>query len=248
MRLRLIHLKKSINFFSYQSLKRIVDFAIFLTVFALISSAISIFYEIKVNDLSLKISQDQTKQRIYNSWIELINKNLHKSERRFVFTAESMGIEWNNFEDELNREQVFTFRIYQILNQMPTQLKNAARDMRYNFSNEQIEKYDIESLEEGYDKAYATLRDIDYFDTSSNFNELQKSLITSIYETKQLLKLALTIFLSAKTDVDLSINNLSEQKNEISRLSTNIILISFVLQLLIFLAIQFVDIRSSEEV
>jgi len=248
LRLRLIHLKKSINFFSYQSLKRIVDFAIFLTVFALISSAISIFYEIKVNDLSLKISQDQTKQRIYNSWIELINKNLHKSERRFVFTAESMGIEWNNFEDELNREQVFTFRIYQILNQMPTQLKNAARDMRYNFSNEQIEKYDIESLEEGYDKAYATLRDIDYFDTSSNFNELQKSLITSIYETKQLLKLALTIFLSAKTDVDLSINNLSEQKNEISRLSTNIILISFVLQLLIFLAIQFVDIRSSEEV
>ena len=248
MRLRLIHLKKSINFFSYQSLKRIVDFAIFLTVFALISSAISIFYEIKVNDLSLKISQDQTKQRIYNSWIELINKNLHKSERRFVFTAESMGIEWNNFEDELNREQVFTFRIYQILNQMPTQLKNAARDMRYNFSNEQIEKYDIESLEEGYDKAYAILRDIDYFDTNSNFNELQKSLITSIYETKKLLKLALLIFLSAKTDVDLSINNLSEQKNEISRLSTNIILISFVLQLLIFLAIQFVDIRSSEEV
>lgn len=248
MRLRLIHLKKSINFFSYQSLKRIVDFAIFLTVFALISSAISIFYEIKINDLSLKISQDQTKQRIYNSWIELINKNLHKSERRFVFTAESMGIEWNNFEDELNREQVFTFRIYQILNQMPTQLKNAARDMRYNFSNEQIEKYDIESLEEGYDKAYAILRDIDYFDTNSNFNELQKSLITSIYETKKLLKLALLIFLSAKTDVDLSINNLSEQKNEISRLSTNIILISFVLQLLIFLAIQFVDIRSSEEV
>lgn len=248
MRLRLIHLKKSINFFSYQSLKRIVDFAIFLTVFALISSAISIFYEIKVNDLSLKISQDQTKQRIYNSWIELINKNLHKSERRFVFTAESMGIEWNNFEDELNREQVFTFRIYQILNQMPTQLKNAARDMRYNFSNEQIEKYDIESLEEGYDKAYAILRDIDYFDTNSNFNELQKSLITSIYETKKLLKLALSIFLSAKTDVDLSINNLSEQKIEISRLSTNIILISFVLQLLIFLAIQFVDIRSSEEV
>ena len=248
MRLRLIHLKKSINFFSYQSLKRIVDFAIFLTVFALISSAISIFYEIKVNDLSLKISQDQTKQRIYNSWIELINKNLHKSERRFVFTAESMGIEWNNFEDELNREQVFTFRIYQILNQMPTQLKNAARDMRYNFSNEQIEKYDIESLEEGYDKAYAILRDIDYFDTNSNFNELQKSLITSIYETKKLLKLALSIFLSAKTDVDLSINNLSEQKNEISRLSTNIILISFVLQLLIFLAIQFVDIRRSEEV
>lgn len=248
MRLRLIHLKKSVNFFSYQSLKRIVDFAIFLTVFALISSAISIFYEIKVNDLSLKISQDQTKQRIYNSWITLISENLHKSERRFIFTAENMGTEWNNFSDELNRDQVFTFRIYQILNQMPTQLKNAARDMKYNFSNKQIEKYDIESLEEGYEKAYVLLRDTDYFNTKNNFSELQQNLVKSIFETEQLLKKALSIFLSAKSDVDQSINNLSEQKNEISRLSTNIILISFVLQLLIFLAIQFVDIRSSEEV
>jgi len=248
MRLRLIHLKKSINFFSYQSLKRVVDLAIFLTVFALISSTISIYYEIKVNDLSLKISQDQTKQRIYNSWIELINKNLHKSERRFIFTAESMGIEWDNFANELNREQVFTFRIYQILNQMPTQLKNAARDMRYNFSDEQIKKYDIESLENGYENAYIILRDTDYFDNRSNFSELQENLVKSIYETEQLLKEALSIFLSAKSDVDLSINNFSEQKNDISRLSTNIILISFILQLLIFVAIQFVDIRSSEEV
>lgn len=248
MRLRLVHLKNSINFFEYSTLKRFVDFAIFLTVFALIASAISIFYEIKINDLSLKISQEQTKQRIYNSWIELINKNLHKSERRFVFTAESMGIEWNNFTDELNREQVFTFRIYQILNQMPTQLKNSARDMRFNFTEEQIKKYDIVSLEEGYENAYFILRDTDYFDTKSNFTELQENLIRSIYETEQLLKKALSIFLNAKSDVDQSINNYSIQKNEISSLSTNIILVSFVLQLLIFLAIQFVDIRSSEEV
>ena len=77
---------------------------------------------------------------------------------------------------------------------------------------------------------------------------LQRNLIDSIFETRGLLKDALNIFQSAKKEVDKRIIELNFKKNEISRLSTNIILISFVLQLLIFIVIQFVDIRSSEEV
>ena len=147
MRLRLVHLKNSLNFFEYSTLKRVVDLAIFLSVLALISSIISISYEIKINDISLEISKEQTKQRIYNQWTQLISENLHKSDRRFTQTNDIINITYESFNDEVILEQTITFRIFQILNQMPTQLKNSARDMRYNFTEEQLSKY-IEELEE----------------------------------------------------------------------------------------------------
>ena len=92
MRLRLVHLKNSINFFDYSTLKRVVDLAIFLTVFALIASIISISYEIKINDISLQISKEQTKQRIYNQWVQLISENLHKTDMRFTQTSDIINI------------------------------------------------------------------------------------------------------------------------------------------------------------
>ena len=250
MRLRLVHLKNSINFFDYSTLKRVVDLAIFLTVFALIASIISISYEIKINDISLQISKEQTKQRIYNQWVQLISENLHKSDRRFTQTSDIINITYGTFEKEIDREQTITFRIFQILNQMPTQLKNSARDMKYNFTDEQLSKYDIEELEEGYNKAVEVLKSIDFNseDPNTDFRTFQRNLIDSIFETRGLLENALSIFQSVKNEVDKKIIDLNLKKNETSQLSTNIILISFVLQLLIFIVIQFVDIRSSEEV
>jgi len=248
LRLRLVHLKNSINFFSYNSLKRIVDFAIFLTFFALVSSTISIFYEIKVNDISLKISQEQTKQRIYNSWVELISKNLHVSDRRYSQTADIINLVYGNYDDEIARNQMITFKIFQILNQMPTQLKNAAHDMRINFTDDQKKIHGIEELQKGYDDAVEILKSTDYFNPDANFSLLQKNLITSIRNTRNLLEKSLYIFNEVIYEVDKNIENLAKEKNNISRLSTNIILFSFVLQLLIFLIIQIIDIRSSEEV
>ena len=248
MRLRLVHLKNSLNFFEYSTLKRVVDLAIFLSVFALISSIISISYEIKINDISLEISKEQTKQRIYNQWTQLISENLHKSDRRFTQTNDIININYESFNDEVILEQTITFRIFQILNQMPTQLKNSARDMRYNFTEEQLSKYNVVPLEEGYDNAVEVLKTTNYNNPNANFRILQRNLINSIFETRGLLENALSIFQSAKNDVDNKITELNSKKNEVSQLSTNIILLSFVLQLLIFIVIQFVDIRSSEEV
>ena len=182
MRLRLVHLKNSINFFDYSTLKRVVDLAIFLTIFALIASVISISYEIKINDISLQISKEQTKQRIYNQWVQLISENLHKSDRRFTQTSDIINITYETFEKEIDREQTITFRIFQILNQMPTQLKNSARDMKYNFTNEQLSKYDIEELEEGYNKAVEVLKSTDFNseDPNTDFRTFKRNLISKV--------------------------------------------------------------------
>lgn len=248
MRLRLVHLKNSLNFFEYSTLKRVVDLAIFLSVFALMASIISISYEIKINDISLAISKEQTKQRIYNQWTELISEGLHKSDRRFTQTNDIINITYESFDDDIALEETITFRIFQILNQMPTQLKNSAHDMKYNFTEDQLLKYNVFSLEEGYDNAVNILKNTNYNNPKANFRLLQKNLINSIFETRGLLEDALDIFQSAKKDIDNKIIELNSKKNEVSKLSTNIILFSFILQLLIFIVVQFVDIRSSEEV
>jgi hypothetical protein len=248
LRLRLVHLKNSLNFFEYSTLKRVVDLAIFLSVFALMASIISISYEIKINDISLAISKEQTKQRIYNQWTQLISENLHKSDRRFTQTNDIINITYESFDDDIALEETITFRIFQILNQMPTQLKNSAHDMRYNFTEDQLLKYNVFSLEEGYDNAVNILKNTNYNNPKANFRLLQKNLINSIFETRGLLEDALDIFQSAKKDIDNKIIELNSKKNEVSKLSTNIILFSFILQLLIFIVVQFVDIRSSEEV
>jgi len=212
------------------------------------ASIISISYEIKINDISLAISKEQTKQRIYNQWTQLISENLHKSDRRFTQTNDIINITYESFDDDITLEETITFRIFQILNQMPTQLKNSAHDMRYNFTEDQLLKYNVFSLEEGYDNAVNILKNTNYNNPKANFRLLQKNLINSIFETRGLLEEALYIFQSAKKDIDNKIIELNSKKNEVSKLSTNIILFSFILQLLIFIVVQFVDIRSSEEV
>lgn len=247
MKYRLVHLKNYLNFFEFTSLKRIVDFAIFLTVFALISSAISIFYEIKINDISLKISQEQTKLRIYNSHLELISTNLHENKRRLFNAVETLYVEQDLFDESQKRREGI-FRIFQVLNQMPKQLIYAAHDMRYNFTEDQIEKFDIKSLEDGFENIVETIKDNTYLNTKKSFEELQTNILTAIFKTEKLQKKTISIFTEAKLEIEENITLLSENKYKISNLSTNIILISFVLQLLIFIAIQFVDIKSSEEV
>jgi len=239
---------RTINLISRsRKLKFTCEIAIFFVLLALISSIISIYYEGKLAKHSNELINLEIKEHTIQEWLtDAPERNLHNKLNKFYFRL----IE-DNEKFDLNKKRYYFY----LLAWYPETIKFAIEDMNsFDYKNLK-DKYKLKKIEkdneETFDFVYSIYKKFkspEEWMTDSNtdkyFTDVEEKTLIDLLNKNEYNTFQINLFFQELNNI------IDEQKKEISKeirlidkKSKEAILIAFIFQLLIFVIIQFMELR-----
>jgi len=219
--------------------KMVADIAIFLVIFAIISSAISVYFDSKIDSVEDIIIEENGKDFYFRDWRRTLFTDLLYLEKQEIyhnlFLADHKKIladqknnkeTFNNYyQGEISYDLNYCLNILDLTAEVPYTFQYAIKDLRHIASEEDLASYNIDIIEKE-NNDYLVLyeihkRNLEYLIIFNKFfHELKKESNNNMISNYNLL-------------------------NHYYRMSSIYIFVAFLLQLIIFVIIQFFELRAS---
>lgn len=271
-----------INTITLQKLKSekfqlILNFSIFLILFAITASSISIFYESKIERYEKKLILSEINSTIYTKWLNRTPKlisdinnliELRKREKSFSPIIKLFPDDEDDTSSRLysSREEYYSY--YYFLSDIlrsnynsidliltdATIISNSSNDIKIIKKQKDF----FNNLLKEFDKMYFNEKKFREQKNSKTFKENQihysqyeqftkESLNILTKQKKFLIDFSLKYF-SNKRNENINQNNLSlEEISRLAKVETQLILFAFFIQILIFLVLQFFEVKIERE-
>ena len=249
----------SVNKYSDTKLFRLINFFIFLSLFAVSASIISLYFEKKIDNLDKNISTKNINSNIYNHYISSITSKIKNTEMVLANSdtkdSNKKLLEFSGIPSEYIREDVDSYIYIHFLNDNLNILELALKEAIVISSSNQ----DLEKIIE-FKKKVENLKEKIKEKKKENFNWIQKEDLIELnkiqdkhekryYINKILLKeskillmqLGVNFFLEKKSENELILKNANSSIEKYSKNESNAIWIAFFLQLLVFFVTQFFE-------
>ena len=258
----------SLKNFSKNRLIQITNFVIFIALFAVSASIISLYYEKKIEELNKQLSNEYGNEIIYNHWIATAPKNISNIENILskVSTEQNHLIYIQSLNNKLITERELAHNPIKDLIRF---VRAGQRSLNYSLNDALLISNSVKDLKEieNYKQKHQDLWNW-YWKIEGNnkfmilsFKWLMDSKseidLQKIYKKALIAQDELILILNEikALNIDVNINYFSNKKNESEEKITNIknnikfhsnkestsILIAFLIQLIIFFVIQFFE-------
>lgn len=249
----------SVNKYSENKLLKIINFFIFLSLFAVTASFISLYYEQKIDNLDKEISTINSNSNIYNHYIHAITSKIKNTELLIANLDSSQSkkklLEFSNIPPKYISEDVNSYVYVHFLNNniefLELALKEAIVISSSNKDLEEIKNFRnrIQAIKEKIEQKKKENFSWIASDDLIEFNKIQDKYEKRFYINKILLKeskillieVGSRFFLEKKIESEFILKNASVDINKYSKNESNAIWIAFFLQLLVFFVTQFFE-------
>lgn len=251
--------KLSINKYSKNNLFKVINFFIFLSLFAVTASVISLYFEKKIDNLDKNISTININSNIYNHYISSITSKIKNTEMVLANSdakdSNKKLLEFSGILSEFIRDDVDSYIYIHFLNDNLNILELALKEAIVISSSNQ----DLEKIKE-FKKKVENLKEKIKEKKRENFNWVQKedlielNKIQNKYEKRYfvnkillkeskilLMQLGVDFFLEKKAENELILKDANSSIEKYSKNESNAIWTAFFLQLLIFFVTQFFE-------
>lgn len=244
------------------------NIVIFISLFAIFSSIISLFYEKKIEELNKQLTNEQGNEIIYNHWLSETPKNIRNIESllsqisredNYLIYLQSINKKLITDRDithnpTINMMRFIDFHFYSLDESLRHAVIVSSKITDIN--NIRETKYLAKSIRDKYiDKTYNTkVRNMLFESIWSKKSEKEQK---EIHNTALVMRpfFLETLDRIIKFNIDFNLNYYSQQKSEskkktlqiknnikeISKKESNAIFIAFLIQIIIFLVIQFFE-------
>tara|TARA_B100001971_G_C18061676_1_gene468296 strand:+ start:68 stop:802 length:735 start_codon:yes stop_codon:yes gene_type:complete len=238
----------------------VADIAIFLVIFAIISSAISVYFDSKIDSVEDIIIEENGKDFYFRDWRRTLFTDLLYLEKQEIyhnlFLADHKKIladqknnkeTFNNYyQGEISYDLNYCLNILDLTAEVPYTFQYAIKDLRHIASEEDLASYNIDIIEKE-NNDYLVLYESDEYPDAKSMCEGEG--IEKIYEIHKRNLEYLIIFNKFFHELKKESNNnmISNYNllNHYYRMSSIYIFVAFLLQLIIFVIIQFFELRAS---
>ena len=249
----------SINKYSEIKLFKVINLFIFLSLFAVTASLISLYFEQKIDNLDKEISTINLNSNIYNHYISSITSKI-KSTEILIANSDSIQskkklLELSDLPSKYIAEDVNSYVYVDFLNRniefLELALKEAIVISSSNKDLEEIKNFRkrIEVIKEKIKQKKAENFNWVKSDDLIEFNKIQDKFEKRLYVNKILLKesknllmeVGISFFLRKKTESEYILKDASLAINKYSKNESNAIWIAFFIQLIVFFVTQFFE-------
>ena len=258
----------SLNSISKKRLIHVTNFVIFISLFAISASIISLFYEKKIENLNKQLSNEYANEIIYNHWLATGPRNISNiddivssisTEQNHLIYLQSLNKNLIT-ERELSHNSIknLTRLIIDQLNSLNSSLNDS---ILISSSIEDLNKIEmINQKENNLRNEYLLIRknnEFMIFNFRSMMDKKKEFDLQEIYKKGRLAQSEFILILNKlkKMNIDLNINYYANKKNEsekkitdikknikiYSNKESNLIRLAFIIQLIIFFIIQFFE-------
>lgn len=259
------------NNFNKTSLVLLINSAILISVFAFTSALISVYYENKINKLIQDNNIREANSRIYVNWISktpnkvneisdfLNSRNLRLNYQEILSRIEYskklsknlVNLREKNYEPFFEHKQVINNNVIFINEAIEDALVVTSNSGQLNEIKNIIEQHEKINAESRSIKHKQTLIELDFWNKKESnknlyyeqFQEFKNATFVVINLQKKLIQSQLIGFFVKNKNIEQKI--ILENNEEIKKLSkklSNLILISFLIQILVFLVIQYFEV------
>lgn len=257
--------------FNKNSLVLFINLAILISVFAFTSALISVYYENKINKLIQDNNIREANSRIYVNWISktpnkvneisdfLNSRNLRLNYQEILSRIEYskklsknlVNLREKNYEPFFEHKQVINNNVIFINEAIEDALIVTSNSGQLNEIKNIIEQHEKINAESRSIKHKQTLIELDFWNKKESnknlyyeqFQEFKNATFVVINLQKKLIQSQLIGFFVKNKNIEQKI--ILENNEEIKKLSkklSNLILISFLIQILVFLVIQYFEV------
>lgn len=249
----------SINTYSEIKLFKIINLFIFLSLFAVSASLISLYFEQKIDNLDKEVSTINSKSNIYNYYIASITSKIKNTE---ILIANSDSIqskkkllELSDFPSKYIPEDVNSYVYVHFLNNNIEFLELALKEaIVISSSNSDLEKINNlrkktevikEKIKQKREENFNWVKSDDLIELNKIQDKFEKRLLVNkilLKESKNLLmEVGTVFFLRKKNESEYILKDASLAINKYSKMESNAIWIAFFIQLTVFFVTQFFE-------